>query len=152
MSRLERTQLISRRLALLDLAAGHSQLADERRRFWSVFNGEIYNHAELRRELTARGHDIRGHGDSELIPHLYEQWGDSFVERLRGMFALAVYDRNAGAAVPRTRPIRDQAAVRAAHAPARAVRVRGAHCDGGHRAAGTRPGVTLALPQLRLRA
>jgi asparagine synthase (glutamine-hydrolysing) len=89
---LERTQLISRRLALLDLAAGHQPAADERRRFWSVFNGEIYNHAELRRELTARGHDIRGHGDSELIPHLYEQWGVSFVERLRGMFALAVYD------------------------------------------------------------
>ena len=92
---LDRTQLICRRLALLDLGGGQQPAADERGRFWSVFNGEVYNHAELRRELTARGHDIRGHGDSELIPHLYEQWGDSFVERLRGMFALAVYDRHA---------------------------------------------------------
>ncbi|HSR87194.1 MAG TPA: asparagine synthase (glutamine-hydrolyzing) [Streptosporangiaceae bacterium] len=92
---LDRAQLICRRLALLDLGGGHQPRAAARGRFWSVFNGEIYNHAELRRELTARGHDIRGHGDSELIPHLYEQWGASFVERLRGMFALAVYDRHA---------------------------------------------------------
>jgi asparagine synthase (glutamine-hydrolysing) len=92
---LDHAQLSCRRLALLDLAAGQQPAADERGRFWSVFNGEIYNHAELRRELIARGHDIRGHGDSELIPHLYEQWGTSFVQRLRGMFALAVYDRHA---------------------------------------------------------
>ncbi|HEY2312635.1 MAG TPA: asparagine synthase (glutamine-hydrolyzing) [Streptosporangiaceae bacterium] len=92
---LDNTQLICRRLALLDLAGGHQPAADERGRLWSVFNGEIYNHVELSRELTARGHDIRGHGDSELIPHLYEQWGSSFVKRLRGMFALAVYDRQA---------------------------------------------------------
>ncbi|HEX9030887.1 MAG TPA: asparagine synthase (glutamine-hydrolyzing) [Streptosporangiaceae bacterium] len=90
---LPRTQLVFQRLALLDLEAGHQPAADERRRLWSVFNGEIYNHAELRRELAARGHDIAGHGDAELIPHLYEQWGPLFVERLRGMFALAVFDR-----------------------------------------------------------
>ena len=90
---LDRTELVFRRLALLDLTAGNQPTADERGRFWSVFNGEIYNHAELRRELIERGHDIRGHGDAELVPHLYEQWGRLSVQRLRGMFALAVYDR-----------------------------------------------------------
>ena len=89
-----RTQLVFRRLALIDLVAGQQPVADEGGRIWSVFNGEIYNHAELRGELRARGHDLRGHGDSELIPHLYEESGRSFVRRLRGMFALALYDRD----------------------------------------------------------
>ena len=88
-----RAHLVFRRLALLDVAGGHQPVADERDRFWAVFNGEIYNHAELRGELVGRGHEIGGHGDSELIPHLFEQWGPAFVGRLRGMFALAVYDR-----------------------------------------------------------
>ncbi len=90
-----RGRLVFRRLALLDLAGGRQPAADERQRYWSVFNGEVYNHADLRRELAARGHDLRGRGDSELIPHLYEEWGPDFVERLRGMFAVAVYDRDA---------------------------------------------------------
>lgn len=89
-----RAHLVFRRLALLDLAGGHQPATDERNRFWSVFNGEIYNHAELRRELAERGHEISGHGDSVLIPHLYQEWNRSFVDRLRGMFALAIYDRD----------------------------------------------------------
>jgi len=89
--------LAFRRLALVDLEGGMQPVAGEGGRYWSVFNGEIYNHAELRRELAVHGHQMAGTGDAELVPHLYEQWGPSFLERLRGMFALAVYDRTTGA-------------------------------------------------------
>jgi asparagine synthase (glutamine-hydrolysing) len=85
-------ELVFRRLALLDLDGGQQPVCDERGRYWSVFNGEVYNHAELRRQLVARGHHLHGEGDSELMPHLFEEWGPGFVERLRGMFAIAVYD------------------------------------------------------------
>jgi asparagine synthase (glutamine-hydrolysing) len=59
---------------------------------WSVFNGEIYNHHELRRALEVRGHVFKGLSDSEVLPHLYEEEGAEFVSKLRGMFALAIYD------------------------------------------------------------
>jgi len=85
-----------RRLALVDLRGGHQPATDERGRFWSVFNGEIYNHVELRRELRARGHELYGTGDADLIPHLYEEWGAEFVHRVRGMFAIAVHDTETG--------------------------------------------------------
>jgi asparagine synthase (glutamine-hydrolysing) len=84
--------LAFRRLALLDLAGGAQPATDEAGRLWSVFNGEIYNHAELRQRLLALGHRIRGTGDAALIPHLYEEWGEEFVHQLRGMFAIAIYD------------------------------------------------------------
>ncbi len=60
-----------------------------------MFNGEIYNFRALRRELEAKGHEIRGTGDSPLIPHAYEEWGLDFVARLEGMFAIALWDRRA---------------------------------------------------------
>jgi asparagine synthase (glutamine-hydrolysing) len=60
---------------------------------WAVFNGEIYNHASLRAELEARGHRFRGHSDSEVLPHLYEEYGDAMFLRLRGMFAIGILDR-----------------------------------------------------------
>lgn len=88
--------LAFRRLALVDLDGGMQPATGEDGRYWSVFNGEFYNHAELRSELTAHGHRIPGTGDAELVPHLFEQWGPSFLGRLRGMFALAVYDRSTG--------------------------------------------------------
>jgi len=88
--------LVFRRLALLDLPGGNQPAPDEQRRYWSVFNGEIYNHVELRAQLLALGHELRGTGDAELIPHLFEQWGPQMLERLRGMFAIAVYDRAKG--------------------------------------------------------
>jgi len=59
---------------------------------WTVFNGEIYNHRELRRDLEAHGHVFRGYSDTEVIPHLYEEEGADCVSKLRGMFALAIYD------------------------------------------------------------
>jgi asparagine synthase (glutamine-hydrolysing) len=88
--------LAFRRLALLDLVGGHQPARTEQGRYWSVFNGEIYNHAQLRKELLQHGHQLHGTGDAELIPHLYEQWGDGFLDKLRGMFALAIYDQESG--------------------------------------------------------
>ena len=68
-------------------------MANEDGTIWTIFNGEIYNHHELRRNLEAHGHVFKGHSDTEVIPHLYEEEGAEFVSRLRGMFALAIYDR-----------------------------------------------------------
>ena len=85
--------LIHTRLSIIDLSpAGTQPMANEDGTVWTVFNGEIYNHRELRRNLEARGHVFRGRSDTEVIPHLYEEEGLAFVERLRGMFALAIYD------------------------------------------------------------
>ena len=82
-----------RRLSIIDLQTGDQPVASERGDVVAVFNGEIYNFRELRRELEAAGHDIRGTGDSPLIPHAYEQWGLGFAERLEGMYAIALWDR-----------------------------------------------------------
>ena len=81
-----------RRLSIVDLAAGHQPLSNEDGTVWIVFNGEIYNHADLRPELEAAGHRYRTRSDTETIVHAYEQWGDACVERLRGMFAFAIWD------------------------------------------------------------
>ena len=82
-----------RRLAIVDLSTGAQPLANEDQTVWIVYNGEIYNHLDLRRELEARGHRYRTKSDTESIVHAYEEWGDACVERLRGMFAFAIYDR-----------------------------------------------------------
>jgi asparagine synthase (glutamine-hydrolysing) len=82
-----------RRLAIVDLAGGHQPMANEDESIWVVFNGEIYNHAQLRSGLEARGHRYRSRSDTETILHLYEDMGERCVERLRGMFAFAIWDR-----------------------------------------------------------
>jgi asparagine synthase (glutamine-hydrolysing) len=84
--------LAHRRLSIVDLASGHQPLANEDESVWIVFNGEIYNHGDVRRQLEAFGHVYRTRSDTETIVHAYEQWGDACVERLRGMFALAIWD------------------------------------------------------------
>jgi asparagine synthase (glutamine-hydrolysing) len=81
-----------RRLSIVDLAAGKQPLANEDETIWISFNGEIYNHADLRRELEPHGHVYRTRSDTETIVHAYEQWGDNCVTRLRGMFAFAIWD------------------------------------------------------------
>ncbi len=81
-----------RRLSIIDLAGGHQPLSNEDGRVWIVYNGEIYNYADLQRDLKARGHTFRTRSDTETIVHLYEEYGDAFVERLRGMFAFAIWD------------------------------------------------------------
>jgi asparagine synthase (glutamine-hydrolysing) len=81
-----------RRLAVLDLATGDQPVSNHSKTVHAVFNGEIYNYLELRRELVEKGYSLRGTGDSEVIPHLYEEYGPAFVSRLNGMFAIALWD------------------------------------------------------------
>jgi asparagine synthase (glutamine-hydrolysing) len=84
--------LAHRRLSIVDLASGQQPLSNEDGSVWVVFNGEIYNHAEIRRELEAHGHVYRTKSDTETIVHAYEQWGDACMQRFRGMFAFAIWD------------------------------------------------------------
>jgi len=82
-----------RRLAIVDLSpAGHNPMPNEDETVWITFNGEIYNHHALRAELAAKGHRYRSHTDTETIVHLYEEEGPACVERLQGMFAIAIWD------------------------------------------------------------
>ncbi|MFN2628077.1 MAG: asparagine synthase (glutamine-hydrolyzing) [Gaiellaceae bacterium] len=84
--------LAARRLSIIDLETGDQPIANEDGSCHVVQNGEIYNYADLRRELARAGHRFRTHGDTEVLVHAYEQWGTRFAERLRGMFAVAVWD------------------------------------------------------------
>lgn len=84
--------LLHTRLSIIDLATGDQPLANEDDTVWVVFNGEIFNHVELRQELEAHGHRFRTHSDTETLVHAYEQWGDDFVTRLNGQFAIALWD------------------------------------------------------------
>jgi len=100
-----------RRLSIIDLSTGDQPLANEDRTIWVVFNGEIYNFAEVRAELVAHGHRFRTNTDTEVIVHAYEQWGEGSVERFRGMFAYALWDE------PRRRLVlvRDRLGVKPLH-------------------------------------
>ena len=88
-------QLGHRRLAIVDLASGDQPMWTPDGTLGVVFNGEIYNHAELRAELEAAGHAFRtDHSDTEVLLHGYREWGERFVTRLNGMWAFAIYDRS----------------------------------------------------------
>jgi asparagine synthase (glutamine-hydrolysing) len=88
-----RCLLGNRRLAVIDLRSGDQPVASESGDVVAVFNGELYNFRALRAELEAKGHDVLGTGDTPVIPHLYEEHGTGFAERLEGMFAVALWDR-----------------------------------------------------------
>src|SRR5215207_3221364 len=92
-ARLDGCLLAARRLSIIDVKHGHQPISGCRDRVTVIQNGEIYNHAALRDELRARGHAFRTRCDTEVLAHAYEEWGDDFVDRLRGMFALALWDR-----------------------------------------------------------
>jgi asparagine synthase (glutamine-hydrolysing) len=83
-----------RRLSIIDLSSGQQPLFNEDRSVVVVFNGEIYNFQELMPELIALGHQFRTRSDTEVIVHAWEEWGEACVNRFRGMFAFALWDRN----------------------------------------------------------
>jgi asparagine synthase (glutamine-hydrolysing) len=90
----ENVGLAMRRLSIIDVQTGHQPISNEDGSLWIVFNGEIYNHRELRRDLEARGHRYSTKSDTETIVHLFEEYGDACVTHLRGMFAFAIWDRS----------------------------------------------------------
>jgi asparagine synthase (glutamine-hydrolysing) len=81
-----------RRLSIIDLSGGHQPMSDREESIWVIFNGEIYNFPELKRELQSHGHVFRTNCDTEVIIHGYKQWGDDVLNHLNGMFGLAIWD------------------------------------------------------------
>lgn len=81
-----------RRLSIIDLSGGHQPIPNEDKTVWVICNGEIYNYREIREELISKGHTFSTQSDSEVVLHLYEETGERCVERLRGMFAFAIWD------------------------------------------------------------
>src|SRR5262245_4245445 len=89
--------LCNRRLRIIDVAGVDQPLYNEDRSIALVYNGEVYNYQELRRDVLARGHQLRTDGDTEVLIHLYEEYGiEGCLSRLRGMFAFALYDGKKG--------------------------------------------------------
>lgn len=86
-----------RRLSIVDLATGAQPMSNEDGSIWVTYNGEIYNHQEIRRELEAAGHHFRTAADTEVLVHGWEEWGPAILERLNGIFALALFDGREGA-------------------------------------------------------
>lgn len=85
-----------RRLSIIDVQTGHQPMHNEDSMIWTVFNGEIYNFQELRKGLAAKGHKFyTDHSDTEVIVHLYEEYGSNFMHKLNGMFAIAIWDKKA---------------------------------------------------------
>jgi asparagine synthase (glutamine-hydrolysing) len=85
--------LAARRLSIIDLSTGHQPLCSQSGNSWITYNGEVYNFSELRKELIQRGYMFRTQSDTEVVANLYEEFGLEFVKKLRGMFALAIYDQ-----------------------------------------------------------
>jgi len=83
------------RLSIIDLFDGRQPLCNEDKTVWAVLNGEIFNYIELRQELVSRGHNFATRSDAEVIVHLYEQYGENFVDHLNGQFAIGLWDRKA---------------------------------------------------------
>lgn len=81
-----------RRLSIIDLAGGHQPMSDAEKTVWVIFNGEIYNYKELRRELQGKGHQFKTNSDTEVIIHGYKEWGTGVFDRLNGMFGVAIWD------------------------------------------------------------
>jgi asparagine synthase (glutamine-hydrolysing) len=91
-----RVTIGARRLAIMDIDGGHQPLSNEDGSVWVAFNGEIYNHPKLREDLRRRGHTFATSGDTEVLVHLYEEYGEAMVHALEGMFTFAIWDRRTG--------------------------------------------------------
>lgn len=89
----EKVSLLNRRLAIIDLKTGDQPIYNEDKNIVTVYNGEIYNYKQLRKELEGNGHRFKTLSDSEVIVHAYEEWGDSCFDRFNGMFAVALFDK-----------------------------------------------------------
>jgi asparagine synthase (glutamine-hydrolysing) len=85
-----------RRLSIIDIKTGHQPMSNESGSSWIVYNGEIFNHAQLRADLERAGHVYRSRSDTETILHAHEQWGPACLDRFRGMFAFAIWDQRSG--------------------------------------------------------
>ncbi len=85
----------ARRLAIMDIEGGHQPLCNEDGSVWAAFNGEIYNHPKLREDLRRRGHTFATNADTEVLVHLYEEYGEAMVHALEGMFTFAIWDQRA---------------------------------------------------------
>ena len=85
--------LAHRRLAIVDVSHGAQPMYNEDKNLVIIYNGEVYNHADYREELETKGHVYQTHCDTETILHLYEEYGKQCVEKLRGMFAFAIWNR-----------------------------------------------------------
>ena len=92
------------RLSIIDLSGGSQPIANEDESLWIVFNGEIFNYIELRAELEPRGHRFRTSSDTEVILHLYEEFGPRCLEKFNGQFAIAIWDTETPATLPGARP------------------------------------------------
>jgi len=90
----EEAALGARRLSIIDVEGGHQPLSSENKNIWVVQNGEIYNFPWLRKELESLGHSFKTRTDTEVIAHSYEEWGERCVDKFRGMFVFAVWDKN----------------------------------------------------------
>ena len=102
-----------RRLAVIDLnPTGHQPMSNPEQTLWIVFNGEIYNYREERAQLEHQGVRFASSSDTEVLLRMYERYGDDFLLRLRGMFALAIYDRRRGAGKERLFLARDQLGIK----------------------------------------
>src|SRR5260370_38578784 len=91
----ENVGLAMRRLSIIDVKTGHQPLANETKDVWIVFNGEIYNHRQLRTQLEAKGHRYRTQSDTETVVHLYEEFGHDCRTQLNAFFAFVLWEREA---------------------------------------------------------
>jgi len=83
-----------RRLSIIDLSTGDQQIYNENKDIAIVFNGEIYNHEEIREDLISKGHVLNSNADTEVLIHGYEEYGEKILDKIRGMFAFSIYDIN----------------------------------------------------------